>query len=217
MIRLPARATPVRTALFSREHLAWSGKRVAFRLFLYNTPPSGNMLDSGDMTKLRILEFPDRRLHRPGKPVDVVDDSIRTIVDDMFETMYAAEGCGLAAPQVDIEKRIFVMDVSGDQSDPLVFINPVITPLTDEMSDIAEGCLSVPGFLEKMHRPRRVSVEAMDASGRRFVLEFEDLAAICVQHEYDHLEGRLFVDQLTRLKQQRIKKKIEKNRRSQAG
>lgn len=168
------------------------------------------------MTRLRILEFPDPRLHRPGKPVETIDDSIRQIVDNMFETMYAADGCGLAAPQVDIEKRIFIMDISPDRSEPFVFINPIITPLTEEVSDIAEGCLSVPGFFEPMNRPRRVSVQALDAGGQQFVREFEDLAAVCVQHEHDHLEGKLFVDQLTRLKQQRIKKKLQKNRRLQA-
>ena len=168
------------------------------------------------MAKLEILEFPDPRLREAGEQVETVNDEIRGLVDDMFETMYAADGCGLAATQVNIQKRIFIMDLSAERDDPKVFINPVITPLTDEPSEFAEGCLSVPGFYENLDRPNRVSIKALNRDGEEFVEEFDGLAAVCVQHENDHLDGKLFVDELSKFKRDRIRKKLEKSQRLSA-
>ena len=165
------------------------------------------------MAKLDILEFPDPRLRKVGEKVEKVDDEIRQLIDDMLETMYAADGCGLAATQVDVQKRIFIMDFSSEQNEPEIFINPVITPLTEEPSEFAEGCLSVPGFFENLDRPNRVMVKALDRDGNEFEKEYDGLPAVCVQHENDHLDGKLFVDQLTKLKRDRIRKKLEKAQR----
>ncbi len=165
------------------------------------------------MAKLDILEFPNPRLHLPGLTVEQVDETIKTLIDDMFETMYDADGCGLAATQVDVQLRIFVMDFSSDKSEGEVFINPVITPLTEDPSEFSEGCLSVPGFFENMHRPNKVKVKALNRDGEVFEKEYEGIHAVCVQHEYDHLDGRLFVDNFTKLKRDRIRKKLEKNKR----
>ena len=146
------------------------------------------------MAKLEILEFPDPRLRTVAKPVEKVDDELRKLIDDMFETMYACPGIGLAATQVDVHQRLIVMDLSEDQTQPRVFINPEITPLTDEVAPYEEGCLSVPGFYEKVQRPARVHIKALDRDGNTFEEEADELLATCIQHEIDHLDGKLFVD-----------------------
>ncbi|AOE82570.1 peptide deformylase [Pseudomonas sp. TCU-HL1] len=168
------------------------------------------------MAILNILEFPDPRLRTIAKPVDVVDDSIRTLIDDMFETMYAAPGIGLAATQVNVHKRVVVMDLSEDKSEPRVFINPEFESLTDQMDQYQEGCLSVPGFYENVDRPQRVRIKALDRDGQPYELIAEGLLAVCIQHECDHLNGKLFVDYLSSLKRDRIKKKLEKQHRLHA-
>ncbi|MEE2601736.1 MAG: peptide deformylase [Pseudomonadota bacterium] len=168
------------------------------------------------MAKLEILEFPDPRLRTVAKPVEKVDDELRKLIDDMFETMYACPGIGLAATQVNVHQRLIVMDLSEDQSQPRVFINPEITPLTEELSPYEEGCLSVPGFYEKVQRPARVRIKALDRDGNAFEEEADELLATCIQHEIDHLDGKLFVDYVSRLKRDRIKKKLEKLHRQQA-
>ena len=162
------------------------------------------------MAILNILEFPDSRLRTIAKPVAEVDDSIRQLVDDMFETMYEAPGIGLAATQVNVHKRVVVMDLSEDRSDPRVFINPEFDILTDEVEQYQEGCLSVPGFYENVDRPQKVKIRALDRDGQPYELIAEGLLAVCVQHECDHLNGKLFVDYLSTLKRDRIKKKLEK-------
>lgn len=166
------------------------------------------------MAILTILEFPDPRLRTVAKPVVAVDDRIRRLVDDMFETMYAAPGIGLAATQVDTHERVIVIDVSDDRDQPLVFINPQVEPLTDDTREYDEGCLSVPGFYETVCRPARVRVTALDRNGDSFTLEPDGLLAVCIQHEIDHLDGKLFVDYLSPLKRNRIRGKLEKQRRS---
>ncbi|AFN76127.1 peptide deformylase [Stutzerimonas stutzeri DSM 10701] len=168
------------------------------------------------MAILNILEFPDTRLRTIAKPVDVVDDGIRQLIDDMFETMYDAPGIGLAATQVNVHRRVVVMDLSEDKSEPRVFINPEFEFLTDEMDQYQEGCLSVPGFYENVDRPQKVRVKALDRDGQPFELIAEGLLAVCIQHECDHLNGKLFVDYLSNLKRDRIKKKLEKIHRQQA-
>jgi peptide deformylase len=168
------------------------------------------------MAVLEILEFPDPRLRTEAKPVAQVTDATRTLIDDMMETMYSAPGIGLAATQVNVHQRVLVMDVSDDKSQPLVFINPRISVLDPELGEYDEGCLSVPGFYETVSRPQRVAVSALDRNGASFTVELEGLAAICVQHEVDHLNGKLFVDYLSPLKRQRIRKKLEKDQRSRA-
>lgn len=168
------------------------------------------------MALLNILEFPDPRLRIQATPVDQVDSRIQTLVDDMFETMYAAPGIGLAASQVDVHERVIVMDLTEDRSDPKVFINPEVTVLDDDLGTYDEGCLSVPGFYETVKRPRAVEVSAMNREGQQFTERLEGLMAICLQHEIDHLEGKLFVDYLSPLKRQRIRSKLvkEQKRRS---
>jgi len=168
------------------------------------------------MAILDILEFPDQRLRTVAKPVDKVDDNIRRLVDDMFDTMYDAPGVGLAATQVNVHKRVIVIDVSEEKDQPLVFINPEITVLGDESRDYDEGCLSVPGFYESVKRPENVRVNALDRDGNPFELIPDGLLAVCIQHEIDHLEGKLFVDYLSQLKRQRIRKKLEKQQRIRA-
>lgn len=165
------------------------------------------------MAILNILEFPDPRLRTIAKPVEVVDDAVRQLIDDMFETMHAASGIGLAATQVNVHKRIVVMDLSEDKTEPRAFINPEFEPLTDELDQYQEGCLSVPGFYENIDRPKKVKVRALDRDGNPFELIAEDLLAVCIQHECDHLNGKLFVDYLSALKRDRIKKKLEKQHR----
>lgn len=162
------------------------------------------------MALLKILEFPDPRLRTIAEPVDVVDDEIRTLIDDMFETMYDAPGIGLAATQVNIHKRIVVIDISEDNSEPLVLINPEYELLTDEQEQMQEGCLSVPGFYETVERPNRIRLKALDRDGKPYELIAEELLAVCIQHELDHLNGKLFVDHISRLKRDRIRSKLEK-------
>src|SRR5471032_3262936 len=168
------------------------------------------------MAILNILEFPDSRLRTIAKPVAVVDDKVRQLVDDMFETMYEAPGIGLAATQVNVHQRVVVMDLSEDRSEPRVFINPEFEPLTEEMGEYQEGCPSVPDFYENVDRPQRVKIKALDRDGKPYELIAEGLLAVCIQHECDHLNGKLFVDYLSTLKRDRIKKKLEKKHRQQA-
>jgi len=168
------------------------------------------------MALLPILEFPDPRLRTVAQPVVEVDDRIRQIIDDMFETMYDAPGIGLAATQVDIHERIIVIDVSENREQPWVFINPVLEVIDAELGQYDEGCLSVPGFFETVHRPRKIRVTALNRLGETFTEELDELMAICLQHEIDHLEGKLFVDYLSPLKRQRIRGKLEKAHRRHA-
>jgi len=168
------------------------------------------------MAKLEILEFPDPRLRTKAKPVDVVDDRIRTLVANMFETMYDAVGIGLAATQVNVHERVVVMDLTEDRSQLMVFINPEITVLGDEKADYPEGCLSVPGYTEDVARPTQIRVNALNEHGEPFEIVPHDLLAVCIQHEVDHLNGKLFVDYLSPLKRQRIRSKLEKEHRLQA-
>lgn len=162
------------------------------------------------MAILSILEFPDPRLRTKAAAVDVVDDEVRTLIDNMFETMYEAPGVGLAATQINVHRQIVVIDVSEQQTEPLVFINPEITVLDATMHDYDEGCLSVPGYAESVSRPEHIRVSALDRNGERFDIEPEGLLAVCIQHEVDHLNGKLFVDYLSPLKRNRIRKKLEK-------
>lgn len=164
------------------------------------------------MAKLEILEFPDPRLRKQAVDVDVVDDALRQTIDDMLETMYAAPGIGLAATQVNIAKRLVVIDVSEDKNEPLVFINPELLEKDGE-EEMDEGCLSVPGVYERVRRAEHIKVRALDRNGEAFELETGGLLAVCVQHEIDHLDGKLFVDYLSEMKRQRIRKKLEKERR----
>ena len=163
------------------------------------------------MSVLNILHFPDPLLRQKAKPVSVVDAEIRRIVDDMFETMYQAPGIGLAAVQVNILKRIIVIDISENKDQPLCLINPQIIEATgSEKSE--EGCLSVPGIYEQVRRAEHIRVRALDREGHPIELETGGLLAICIQHEIDHLDGKLFVDHLSALKRNRIRKKLEKQR-----
>ena len=168
------------------------------------------------MSVLTILEFPDPRLRKKASPVARVDDAVRRNLDDMLETMYTAAGIGLAATQVDIHKRMLVLDVSEHKDCPMTFINPRITILDAEPLGYEEGCLSVPGYYDLVERPRKIQVRALDREGAPIELEAEGILAVCLQHEVDHLNGKLFVDYLSLLKRQRIKKKLQKERRQQA-
>jgi peptide deformylase len=167
------------------------------------------------MAILEILEFPDPRLRTVAKPVAQVDDRIRTLIDDMFETMYDAPGVGLAASQVNVHERVVVIDVTEDKSQPLVFINPEITVLDETLQEYDEGCLSVPGFYETVERPEHIRVTALDRNGEAFTMEPVGLA-VCIQHELDHLNGKLFVDYVSAIKRSRIRKKLEKKHRAEA-
>ena len=162
------------------------------------------------MAILPILEYPDPRLRKKAKPVVTVDDDIKRLVDDMFETMIDSHGIGLAASQVDVHQRVIVMDLMEDGSQPRVFINPEIEVLNDTTEPYDEGCLSVPGFYETVARPSNVMISALDREGKPFKEKASGLLAICIQHEIDHLEGKLFVDYLSPLKRQIIRKKIKK-------
>ncbi|MEQ6916406.1 peptide deformylase [Halomonas aquatica] len=162
------------------------------------------------MAKLPILEFPDERLRNIAVPVASVDDEVRRLVDDMLETMYDASGIGLAATQVDVHRRVIVMDVSDDRSSPLVLINPEFTPIGDERDPMQEGCLSIPEYYAEVPRALKVHLKALDRDGQPYELEAEGLLAHCIQHEYDHLEGVLFVDYLSPLKRDRVMKKMQK-------
>ena len=166
------------------------------------------------MALLNILHYPDKRLHKVAKPVDVVDDRIRKLVDDMAETMYAAPGIGLAATQVDVHERVIVIDTSEDKNALQVFINPEIVWSSDGKQVYEEGCLSVPGVYDEVERPDHVRVRALGRDGQPFELECEGLLAVCIQHEMDHLMGRVFVQYLSPLKQNRIKSKMKKLERA---
>jgi peptide deformylase len=162
-----------------------------------------------------ILEFPDPRLRKKALPVARVDDELRRLIDDMFETMYEAPGIGLAATQVDVHQRLLVADVSTEKNEPHVLINPEILE-KDGVAITEEGCLSVPGYYEEVERANHIRVRFLDRGGRPVECEFEGLLAVCVQHEVDHLNGRLFVDYLSEAKRQRIRKRLVKERRQQA-
>ena len=164
----------------------------------------------GPMAALTILQYPDPRLHTVAKPVKAVDERIRQLVADMAETMYAAPGIGLAATQVDVHERILVIDVSETRDQLEVFINPEILDASDERRVHEEGCLSVPGIYDEVERPDRVRVRAMGLDGQSFTVDAEGLRATCLQHEIDHLNGRVFVQYLSRLKQSRIRTKLTK-------
>lgn len=167
------------------------------------------------MALLSILEFPDERLRTIARPVAEVDDQIRSILDDMLETMYEAPGIGLAATQVNVHQRMIVIDVSEEKNQPLYLINPEIVAL-EGIEEMDEGCLSVPGVYESVSRADRVKIKALDYHGKPFKLDADDLLAVCIQHEIDHLDGKLFVDYLSPLKRNRIKKKLEKQRKQAA-
>ena len=161
------------------------------------------------MSILSVLEFPDERLRKKAAMVKTVDADIRKLVDDMLETMYEYKGIGLAATQVNVHKRVIVLDISENNDQPLYLINPeIIEKRGTEESE--EGCLSVPGFFEKVKRAENVKVRALGRDGQEFEMEVDNLLSVCVQHEMDHLEGKLFVDYLSSLKRQRIKKKLDK-------
>jgi len=168
------------------------------------------------MAILDILEFPDTRLRTKAKPVAKVTDKIRTIIDNMFETMYDAPGIGLAATQVNVHKRLLVLDVSENKDSPQVFINPNFDILDHDLAEYDEGCLSVPGFYEAVCRPKAVKISAMDRDGNSFELEAQGLMATCIQHEIDHLNGKLFVDYISTLKRNRIRDKLEKDHKKLA-
>lgn len=168
------------------------------------------------MALLPILEFPDVRLRTIAKPVTVFDDKLAQLAQDMLETMYAAPGIGLAASQVNHHIRMLVLDLSEDQSAPQIFINPQIEKITDETKSYDEGCLSVPGFYESVERIDRIRVSAQDIHGQAFTLDADGLLSVCIQHEIDHLDGKLFVDYLSALKRNRIKTKLEKQHRANA-
>lgn len=157
-----------------------------------------------------IITVPDPRLKQVSKPVERVDDDLRALIDDMIETMYAADGIGLAAIQVGVDKRVIVMDLSEQRNEPRVFINPVITPLCEEKKPYTEGCLSVPDVFDEVERPARCKVEYLDYDGNAKEEIAEDLFAVCIQHEMDHLEGIVFIDYLSRLKRERAVKKVQK-------
>jgi len=161
------------------------------------------------MAKLDILHFPDKRLRTKASKINHVDDDLRVIIDDMFETMYDAPGVGLAATQVNIHQRLMVIDVSEEKDQPLCFINPVITH-KEGIEMMQEGCLSVPGFYEDIERANAITVKALDKQGKSFELTSDGLLAVCIQHEIDHLDGKLFVDYLSPLKRNRIRKKLER-------
>lgn len=167
------------------------------------------------MAQLNILHHPDPRLRKAALAVQSVDASIRTLAADMLETMYAAPGIGLAATQVNVQKRVIVMDVSEHKDQPQVFINPVILQSSGER-DGEEGCLSVPGIYETVRRAAAITVSALNLAGEPITLEAEGLLAVCIQHEIDHLDGKLFVDYLSQLKRERIRKKLEKQARHEA-
>jgi len=167
------------------------------------------------MAKLKILEFPDRRLRTKATPVGTVDDALRVLIEDMFETMYEAPGIGLAATQVDVHKRLLVTDISTDKNEPYVLINPEILE-KDGVTVTDEGCLSVPGYYEEVERAEHIRVRFLDRNGGETEMEADGLLAVCIQHEIDHLDGKLFVDYLSEAKRLRIRKKLEKERRHAA-
>ncbi|MFY9811947.1 peptide deformylase [Aquabacterium sp.] len=169
------------------------------------------------MALLPILQYPDPRLHTVAKPVAQVDDRIRQLVDDMLETMYDAKGVGLAATQINVHERVVVIDTSEERNDPLVLINPEIIWTSDEMIVWEEGCLSVPTIYDKVDRHARVRVRALNRDGEPYEFEGEELLGVCVQHELDHLRGKVFVEYLSPLKRNRIKTKLVKRQRDEQG
>ena len=165
------------------------------------------------MALLPILHYPDPRLHKVASPVARVDDRIRRLINDMAETMYAAPGIGLAATQVDVHERVLIIDISDTRDELHAFVNPEIVEASGE-AETEEGCLSVPGIYDRVKRAERVKVRALNAQGAPFTLEAEGLLAVCIQHEIDHLDGKVFVEYLSRLKQQRIAAKLKKQQRA---
>jgi len=163
---------------------------------------------------LTVLEFPDKRLRTQAKQVTVFDQTIKTLIDDMLETMYESQGIGLAATQVNIHQRVIVIDISDEKDAPLCLINPEIIEETG-IEESKEGCLSVPGFFEKVTRAEHIKIKAVDKEGATFELEADELLSVCIQHEIDHLDGKLFVDYLSPLKRQRIKAKLDKIHKQQ--
>jgi len=164
------------------------------------------------MAQLQILEFPDPRLRARAQPVTQVDAALRTLIDDMFETMYAAPGIGLAATQVNVAKRVLVIDLSEKRDQQLALINPEVLERSG-VEETEEGCLSVPGYFDKVTRAEKIRVRALDRDGKQIEFAAEGLLAVCIQHEIDHLDGKLFVDYLSELKRTRIRKKLEKERK----
>ena len=167
------------------------------------------------MPLLNILRYPDARLHKVAAPVTVFDEGLKRLVADMAETMYAAPGIGLAASQVDVHKQVIVVDVSDRRDSLVVLVNPEILE-TSGVSDIEEGCLSVPGVYDVVERAERVKVRAYDQNGKTFTLEAQGLLAVCIQHEMDHLKGKVFVEYLSQLKQQRVRARLAKQLRKSA-
>ena len=175
------------------------------------------LLDNSHMALLTVLCYPDQRLHKVAKPVAQVDARIQKIVADMADTMYDAPGVGLAATQVDIHERIVVIDVSDDQNELMVFINPEIVWASPEKKSWREGCLSVPEFYDEVERPAEIRVRALNLKGEEFELDADGLLAVCLQHELDHLQGKVFVEYLSMLKQVRISQKMKKRLKELAG
>jgi peptide deformylase len=167
------------------------------------------------MTTLVILEYPDPRLRTTATAIPTVDDAVRQLADNMLETMYAANGVGLAATQVDVHRRLLVLDVSAERNQPLILINPEILS-AEGLAPAEEGCLSLPGIYDKVSRPTRIRVRALDRNGAPFELDAEGLLAVCIQHEMDHLEGKVFVDYLSELKRQLIRRRLEKERKQRS-
>ena len=166
------------------------------------------------MATLKILEFPNPNLRKIAVPVTSFDNDLKCLIDNMFETMYEANGIGLAATQVDVHKRLLVLDVSEERNDPQVFVNPTIDVIESDLADYDEGCLSVPGFYETVSRPKKITVSAQDKEGSQFEIEADGVLSVCIQHEIDHLDGKLFVDYLSSLKRNRIKDKLQKEQKS---
>ena len=166
------------------------------------------------MATLKILEFPNPNLRKIAVPVTSFDNNLKCLIDNMFETMYEANGIGLAATQVDVHKRLLVLDVSEERNDPKVFVNPTIDVIESDLADYDEGCLSVPGFYETVSRPKKIKVSAQDKEGSQFEIEADGVLSVCIQHEIDHLDGKLFVDYLSSLKRNRIKDKLQKEQKS---
>jgi|TARA_B110000503_G_scaffold16482_1_gene23473 peptide deformylase len=174
--------------------------------------PNGQKLVKNNMSLLNILAFPDARLRTVASPVAKIDGAVKNLIADMLETMYAADGIGLAATQVNVHLRIIVIDLQRGGGDPLILINPELEVLDQSTCPTEEGCLSVPGFTETINRPKNICVRALNKEGLAFELEPDGLLAVCIQHEIDHLNGKLFVDYLSSFKQERLKKKLGKQR-----
>jgi len=179
-------------------------------------PGQGDTRLIDTMAILQILEFPDPRLRKIAAPVSVFDEKLELLIEDMFATMYDSQGIGLAATQVDVHKRLLVIDVSENKDSPQVLINPSFKIIDDEPVEYDEGCLSVPGFYETVSRPAEIRVFAQDKKGDQFELMADGLLSTCIQHEIDHLDGKLFVDYISMLKRQRIRRKLEKEHKKSA-